>query len=347
MIDILNKKCEHEGCNFKPSFNYEEETIGRFCSEHKLKNMVNIYKKTCEFEGCSIQPSFNFKGEIIARFCSTHKLKDMIDIKHKTCEFKDCNIRASVGFCGQQVSRCASHKLNNMFMNPKQKCIDNTNNIKCKNIPIYGIKEPLHCEDHKIDDEICLIGQSCKKCGRNDEILNKSGLCLNYCEPDEKYQIIKLEKKQETLVLKYLDENFKRVNIQVLSDNKIIDSSCNKKRPDRIYDCGTHYVIVEIDERQHSGYCKDGELSRMYYIQAACGISCIFLRFNPDNFRVNNVLQQINIGHRLKTLVKWLNYCIDMKPSKDFSPVKYKYLYYNEYDEKDISFKELNELDYL
>lgn len=346
MIDIKNKKCEYEGCTIFPIYNFEGQKSGRFCKEHAEEGMIDIKHTNCRHAGCTSRPNFNFESETIGIYCSDHKLPNMVDVTHNKCEHENCNTRSTYGFCGQKISMCSNHKLDNMYLKPTRFCGGNDEE-DCKTIAIYGVKEPSHCEEHKLEDEICLIGQTCKRCGRNDEILNKNGLCLNFCEPDEKYKVIRLQKKKEMLVLKYLDENFKKLNIKVISDDKIVDSRCNRKRPDRIYDCGTHYVIVEIDENQHTRNCKDGELTRMYYVQAACGINCIFLRFNPDDFKINNQVQKVNMNERLKILVKWIDYASTCSPTNDYSKVRYKYLFYNEYNEKDISFIELNEEEFI
>jgi hypothetical protein len=70
----------------------------------------------------------------------------------------------------------------------------------------------------------------------------------------------------------------------------------------------------------------------------------VFLRFNPNNFRVNGKLQKVNMQKRLEMLLKWTEYCIEKSPeatdSKE-SGVKYKYLFYNEYDETDTEFNEI------
>ncbi len=83
----------------------------------------------------------------------------------------------------------------------------------------------------------------------------------------------------------------------------------------------------------------------MHEIQNACGLPCIFLRWNPDNFRVKGIInKKYNMKERLKLLVKWLEKCFTMIPDKEgLLPVKYKYLFYDEYDETDISFLEIDD----
>jgi hypothetical protein len=59
-----------------------------------------------------------------------------------------------------------------MINKPKRTCIGN-NDEECKEIAMYGKSEPLHCEEHKLHDEICWLVKKCSHCGRDKEILNK------------------------------------------------------------------------------------------------------------------------------------------------------------------------------
>jgi hypothetical protein len=149
--------------------------------------------------------------------------------------------------------------------------------------------------------------------------------------------------------MNYLDKYVKLSNIINITDDKVVSTYCNHYRPDRMYDVGTHCIIIEVDEDQHKGKrasCSKGEigeLARMHEIQNAVGMNCIFLRFNPDTFKVNNKKQSINMNERLKLLVKWIEKCEEMKPEKDLEPVKYKYLFYDDWSETDTSFKEIDD----
>jgi hypothetical protein len=276
----------------------------------------------------------------------------MIDIHNNRCIIENCNTHSYYGYCGQSPSLCAKHRdkhpdKNFLYTKPKRKCIGNDDE-ECKEMAEYGIKEPTHCIEHKTNDEIHLVAQKCHQCCRND-LLNKDGLCITICAPNQLYQQVKQEKKKEKLVMSYLDKYIKLENIIKITDDKVVDTYCNYYRPDRIYDLGTHCVIIEVDEDQHKGKkasCSKGEigeLARMHEIQNAVGMNCIFLRFNPDNFRVKDKIQKINMNERLKILVKWIEKCSQMIPEKDLEPVKYKYLFYDEYDETDIIFKEIDD----
>ena len=351
MVDVINKTCESLGCTSRPSFNFVGESKSRFCKAHSEPNMVDVINKTCESSGCTFRPSFNFVGESNGRFCKAHSEPNMVDVKNKRCEHPECKgTRASYGFCGQQVSSCAKHKTSQMFQRPTRPCTD------CKEQAEFGLNEPLHCLAHQQPNEISLISQACEGCHRVD-ILNKNRRCISFCEPEAQYQQLKKhEKAQEIMVLKYLDAEISNEladeSFFDFEDDKTVQNECDiKTRPDRIYDCKTHFVIVEVDEKQHKGKRSScargeaGELARMNNIQVAAGMSCIFLQFNPDNFRVAGVLQKVNMCERLTLLVKWLKMCFKMVPDADLQPVKYKKLYFDEWNQTDVSFRTVNDLE--
>jgi hypothetical protein len=352
MINIIDKKCHKENCKKIPHFNFDGHTHGKFCKEHAEPHMINIKHKKCEIDECKKQPHFNFEGNKNAIYCKEHAKVGMINIYKNICKEYGCNTTAYYGYCGQLPSLCAKHRNNHsdknfLYTRPKRKCIGN-NEDGCKYIAEYGKTEPIHCIEHKMDDDIYLVAQKCSLCCKND-LLNKDGLCITYCAPNKLYQQVKLENKKEKTVMNYLDKYVKLSDIINITDDKVVDTYCNYYRPDRIYDIGTHCIIIEVDEDQHKGKrasCSKGEigeLARMHEIQNAVGINCIFLRFNPDNFRVNDKIQKINMNERLKLLVKWIERCEEMKPETDLQPVKYKYLFYDGWSETDILFKEIDD----
>lgn len=390
MVNIIDKKCEYIGCVIRPTYNYKENKTARFCAKHKLENMIDVSNNTCIHESCNKNSNFNFKGEKKGIYCSSHKLEGMVDLKHKTCiydnctknpnfnlegekkgiycfshklenmvnvvsskcEIDNCNVQVTYGYCGQMRTRCFKHKDNNMFKNPKKVCIEED----CKDIATYGVKEPTRCEDHSTKDEICLLSSTCKGCGSVDEIVTREGLCVTKCDITKSFEQYKKQQKiKEEIMLRYLDENINiKSNILEIKDDRIVNSFCNTYRPDRIYDCGTHMVIVECDEEQHKykSYCstfrdlKQAELSRMHEIQNAAGINCVFIRWNPDNYRLNgNLDKRYNMKERLKVLVKWIEYCFTIKPKKEISQVQYKYLFYDNYNINDTSFLFIDDIE--
>ena len=350
MINVKSKICEHEGCKTIPNYNNEGEIKARFCNEHKEIGMIDVKNKTCEHEGCKKQPFYNKEGEIKGRFCVEHKEIGMVDVKNKTCEHEGCKTRAHFGYINQVATHCARHKLPLMFKKRKVECQEEN----CTEISEYGIEEPTHCFLHQKENQLCLLGQKCKQCNRENELCNKEQICLTYCRPTElSITVKKIIKEKERLVLSYLDKNIKS-DINPI-DDKIIDTSCVKRRPDRVYDCGLYFVVIEVDENQHKSYSngcsfdvKKQELRRMVQIHEALSngmMPVIFLRFNPDNFRVKGNLQKVNMQKRLEILCKWVNYCLNFK-EKDLSTnqIRIKHLFYDEYDETNIDFEVIDDM---
>ena len=311
------------------------------CKQQKI-NKRSI-KNTCE--ECGIRANYNFENEKYGIRCSKHKEIGMINVKDKTCEHEGCKTRANFGYINQIAVRCARHKLPLMFKNRKSECQEEN----CKEISEYGIEEPTHCYLHQKNNHLCLLGQKCKKCNRDNELCNKEQICLTYCRPTELSIIAKkIIKKKEGLVLAYLDKYIKTDIIPV--DDRIIDNSCVKRRPDRLYDCGSYFVVVEIDENQHkNGYyngcafdLKKQEYRRMAQILEALSLPVIFIRFNPDSFKIKGKKQIVNMQKRLDTLEKWVSKCINLKwiLGENESSIRIKHLFYDEYNDSNINFEE-------
>ena len=93
-------------------------------------------------------------------------------------------------------------------------------------------------------DEIDLIQQKCKMCGLID-IVNGDGICKDHDEELMKRKYLCKQKR-----IKYVLEN--NFEYKIMSYDKIIDSNCNKKRPDFVFDLSTHFIVLEVDEYQHT-----------------------------------------------------------------------------------------------
>ena len=276
----------------------------------------------------------------------------MVDIKNKSCQTNGCKTRPSFGYINQIASHCSHHKLPLMFKNRKVIC----ETLDCNEISEYGKDEPVRCFTHRKENDICLLGQTCLNCKRENELCNKDQICLTYCRPSELDMTAKkIIKKKEALVLSYLDKNLK-TDIKPI-DDKIIDTSCVKRRPDRVYDCGTHFVVIEIDEFQHKSYSngcvydvKTQELRRMVQIHEALStgmMPVIFLRFNPDNFKVAGKVIKINMQKRLETLDKWVYHCLNLEEKEEPPAIRIKHLFYDNYDETNAKFETIEEIESL
>jgi hypothetical protein len=79
-VNIFNtNKCEINGCEITPSFNFIYSTRPARCLNHKIDGMINIKNKLCAEEGCLKRASYAYPNNS-SRWCCLHKKKDMINV---------------------------------------------------------------------------------------------------------------------------------------------------------------------------------------------------------------------------------------------------------------------------
>jgi hypothetical protein len=122
-----------------------------------------VKNKRCEFDGCNKQPAFNYEGKTKGKYCNEHKEPTMVNVKDKRCDFDGCNKRPFYGLPGKSSSHCATHKKEYQINNPTKKCI--IKKCKELAIYNNTEKKPKRCEAHKLDNDINLIERHCEKCG--------------------------------------------------------------------------------------------------------------------------------------------------------------------------------------
>lgn len=340
MIDVKHEKCHYDGCNKRPCFNLLGETKGLFCADHKKLGMVDVENMKCEHKkcvhnDCNTRASFNYDNETHGKYCQKHALPEMINVLSNNCTHTDCMTRALYGLVGFGPTLCAYHKndLAHSVKQPTKKC----SHDMCKEYAIYGTKYRSHCENHKEVNEINLIERKCKSCGLLN-VLDKDDLC-RVCNPAA-FQQYRLAKQDfvKSMLKTGLEEYYKYLK----SCDKVIDGAiCGKERPDFLFDCGDHYVVLECDENQHKERLCDCEYARMINISQSLGLSTIFIRYNPDNFvNKNNKIMDISTTNRKFLLLNMIKTQINRN---EFHFAEVHYLYYDNCDETFISSRVLLE----
>ena len=290
------KRCIHEGCKKQPHFNIEGENNALYCSAHKLDGMINIKSKRCIHEGCKTYANFNIEGENIALYCSVHKLDGMIDIKHKKCIHPECKTHPVFNIEGENNALyCSAHKLDGMI---------NIKNKRCKSSWCYTRPTEKY-------DGYCLF-------------------CYMNLFPDK--PVARNYKTKERNIVEYIKSEFPDLN---WIEDKIIQNGCSRRRPDLLIDFGYQIVIIEIDENQHTDYDCSCENKRLMEIsQDLNHRPVIFIRFNPDDYKINNnkitscwgvnkkgicVVKKIKINEwneRLNNLKSQIEYWLNNKTNK-------------------------------
>ena len=337
MINVKDKRCKEDGCNTIPSYNYEGETKAIYCKIHALENMIDVKHKRCQQIGCNTIPTYNYEGETKGIYCKPHALENMIDVINKRCQQTECNIRPIYGIPGNKPNYCTSHKGDGMIKKPTQRC----ENKKCTEIAIYGYKCAIYCENHMINDMINLIEHECSCCGLTN-ILNEEHICT-YCDPKH-FNAFRGAKERE--VKMWLTVN----NYNIIQHDRMIDKgTCIKNRPDFLLESPnkTHYVVLEVDEDQHYNYEEDCECTRMVNISQALGMPTIFIRYNPDEYKVNKRKRNPTHNTRMKVLKKFLNWTLN-KTFDEISDIGFcsmVQLYYDNWSEETTMYETILEFD--
>ena len=245
----------------------------------------------------------------------------MIDIKHKKCDHNECTTHPSYGIPGNSASHCAKHKQENQIKFPKRKCVVEN----CKNIAIYGTDKHIHCETHKEENELNFIERHCISCNFL-YILNADNKC-NICSEFKTVNNRSYLQKQKRILA--LIEPLYKISFY----DKIIDPVCNLKRPDIVIDCKTHFLVIEVDENQHTGYKKECEETRMNMITQSLGMPTFWIRYNPDDYKdESNKKSKITRGQREELLLKWIEKCTTMAPENEKEFVRVCFIFYNGFD---------------
>ena len=285
MVNIKNHKCII--CNNKiPIFGMSEDKKLQYCYGCKLDGMINIKSPKCII--CNIKnPAFGMPEDKKAQYCYGCKLDGMVNIKSPKCRICN-NKQSSFGMPEDKKAQyCSGCKLDGMINIKALKCIICNN--KRTNFGLPDDKKAQYCYDCKLDGMIDIRHPKCKSswCYTRYSNHNYDGYC-RYCFmhlfPD--IPISRNYKTKEKTVVDYIKEHLSHIDI--ITD-KIIEGGCSKRRPDIMIDIGFQIIIVEIDENQHNNYDCSCENKRLMELSQDVGFrSIVFIRFNPDSYKINN-----------------------------------------------------------
>ena len=304
------KICRAVGCGKQCTFGFPAEKARR-CKIHLEDGMVDVKNKKCKHPGgCKTRPCFGYPDEPATR-CEQHKEKDMVDVIHSKCSHPDgCGTRAHFGYPGEQATRCAQHKEEGMLCQAAKAC----DFAGCDSPPTCGFRgRPANrCDPHKLDGQVDLTHRTCASCGVL-HILDTELKC-SHCSG--------VFHHKEAVVVKALQE----ASIGPFIHDRQIPDTNIRYRPDILFSCKHHTVILEVDEHQHDSYDQDAEVQRMKEIQAALGQPVTFLRYNPDEYQPAPGARQVL--DRIPTLIDRVRKAIDRPPNNACEAV---YIFYDGY----------------
>ena len=348
MVDLISNLCANENCRKNATYGILGQKA-KYCQKHADEGMLDIKNKKCEM--CITlgvtspkQPTYGINKPT---HCLEHKTDIMIDMRHSSEKCQDCDKRATYGL-ERKPTHCTKHKEEGMIdliSNMCNKCgvvqavfgvqkgeyfchrckTEDMKNIRHKMCIGCNEKQPVFaykgskaecCSSCKKEGMIDVVNPMCKSCGLFI-VPKKPHLCC-YCKSTSTIR----QKTKEMVVVNYLQEQgYEFIH------NKSVGFVCGNYRPDIKIDCGTHLIIVEIDEDQHRQYDQDCETARMYNICQAEGLQCVFLRYNPDIFRDTTKALKVQQHTRLGILTTEIDkYILDPLSDDDISVYR---LFYN------------------
>lgn len=333
MVNVYKPSCP---CGKRANYGYDKPTHCRQCKEDK---MIDLTNSKCK---CGNRALYSLAKGYKPSHCSNCKTENMIDVSNKRCI--KCNKRPTYGYLNKNSICCKEHKSKDMFdlhhkTCKKEGCLTRP----CFNLP--NEKNGYYCDYHKTEGMINVVDRRCKSewC---DTIVSRNKFdgfcswCFIHQFPD--HILSRNYKTKESEVAEYIKSKFSSIDLHF--DKKIQDS-CSNRRPDIYIDMGSHLIIIEIDENQHTGYEQICENRRTMEISK--GIEhryLVMIRFNPDgyinekgskiptcwrNTKNGTVLVKTRIDDwnlRLNTLKKTLKYWLKNEPQKTIEIVK---LFYN------------------
>ena len=288
--------CAGRACKKEPVYNWPGKYYGYVCKDHVLDGMYKIGGPKCIEDMCHKVPIYSKTRKDSPVYCRDHAPLDSYNASEYKCV--DCDIPAKYGFPGQEPTSCKVHKVPGQVNNSLMRCSAD----ECTAIATHGLYNPRRCFLHADKHDFDLVQRVCTSCGLT-EVLSRDGLC-RYCNPDAG---IAVRKKKENMVERFLREN----NIKYSAWDRTLPDGCGKERPDFLFDCLTHYVVLEVDEHQHNSRDYQGcEVIRMKNISQGLGLPTIFIRFNPDKYKVEGKKYDPPFSERKEllksTLIKYI-----------------------------------------
>lgn len=311
MVHVHSMKCRTSGCPKRPRYNVMGMTRALYCREHKSPDMVNVSNRSrrCQEPGCLTMANFNVRGEAKPRFCASHASLDMIDVVNKRCQAPSCPAHVVFGFPGCTPTRCSLHREENLINNPRRKC------QYCTTPATYGLGRPTHCDTHQTPEMQCFLQTRCAKC----QLLNIVDQSDGMCSACSTFFTRRCYLRKQRYVKQWLESStLPRIDTY---DRPIEDGKCGKERPDFHWETPTHHVFLEVDEHQHRERLPECEEVRMKNITHAGGMAAVWVRYNPDEYKGD----QLNEREKRQRLCEVLEKALEMTPTgpDDFCRVAY------------------------
>ena len=198
------------------------------------------------------------------------------------------------GFVGGSATACSQCKTGDMVDVTHKKC------ICCKARAIYGHagQKPLCCAQCRSSTMFDLQSKRCEgPCGGTVVVHRSHRFCAN-CDTERK----RVTRVRENVLANYLRE---KASLPWTSWNKQVagtrDCTGKSYRPDFVWELPHLIIIKECDEGGHAaqGYsCDEKRMADLVNVYG--GLPMVYIRWNPDAYKVKGVTRRTTMKVRLQ-----------------------------------------------
>lgn len=241
-----------------------------------------------------------------------------MNVVDRTCAEPGCSTTAFCGLVGQAATLCGPHAdgVRGSVAYPRRLCAVlrcrslGTHALVCDASRVGGLRSVeassrRWCDAHAAmapGPTVDFVSRPCGACGLPDVLL-QNGLCAT-CQPDPQTgkpptRRLLLQRQVESVIRARLDPPLLALleSVDTVPDQL---RGCTRRRPDLLFQCGTHAVVLEVDEEQHrcapsggGSYTPECEQARMAEVTellwqatgCADGFGVHWLRYNPSAYR--------------------------------------------------------------
>jgi hypothetical protein len=260
--------------------------------------------------------------------CAKCKTEEMVDLKNKRCS---CGTQMTFGLPGKKPTCCAKCKTDEMIGLRSKKC-------PCGTQMKFGLpgQKPTCCAKCKTEGMVDLKSKMCLNCKdtpypttANRNYKGYCAHCFQHLFPKDPLSCCIRSKSKEIIVRDFLNLNFEGF----IHDRSITTPDCScLRRIDHRKLIGDTLLCIETDENQHKGYNKEDELKRYHDVHINWGVGkVVWIRFNPDPYRVDSIRKNPLISTRLVSLqVEIERQMKRIEKGKNNDLVEMCFMYYDE-----------------
>ena len=277
-----------------------------YCSHEKRHSKCEDCKNdlTCEVNGCENKSTYGMKQEFPSRCkIGDHREKRMVTQSRSYChhyrlgcQCKTCD-GSSICIHGRHRKQCKE-------CHGASICLHDKRRTACY---ICNPESNFFCVRRYNNDTRCITK-------KNKEYDNHCVSCFVELFPnDPKTEMVRLARK-ELNIFRYLIAEFPDKFIygkQLLITDR--EEKCTLFN--RLIDFQTEFddcvLAIEVDEDQHKYYDPMDEKLRIMQIYQDAGKNLIFIRFNPDSYKIDGKIKKTKMSKRREALKDKINEIID------------------------------------